>query len=388
MVPLASAIHEAKPGFASGDDLDEGIFQIRMNNITRDGGLDLTKKRRVRLDGKKADSLLVTVGDVMFNATNSPELVGKSAYIGALLEPTTFSNHFIRLRTNPERLDGSYLARWLHTQFQSGRFKGLCRQWVNQATVSREALLGLEVPLPPLPEQRRIAAILDQADALRAKRREALVQLDSLTQSIFIEMFGDLYLNAHGYPVSQLGDVCDVRDGTHDSPRFISEGYPLVTTKNLRDGRVDFSNVNLISEQDYIAINRRSKVDEGDILMPMIGTIGNPVLVEVNTDFAIKNMALIKFIGSSPDRQFILHFLKSGYFDKIVGQKNKGGTQKFLALGEIRALPVPIPPMALQNVFALLIANLKSHRVTLMDSLSELNALFSSLQHRAFRGEL
>ena len=176
MVPLASAIHEAKPGFASGDDLDEGIFQIRMNNITRDGGLDLTKKRRVRLDGKKADSLLVTVGDVMFNATNSPELVGKSAYIGALLEPTTFSNHFIRLRTNPERLDGSYLARWLHTQFQSGRFKGLCRQWVNQATVSREALLGLEVPLPPLPEQRRIAEILgtwDEAISLTQRLIEA-----------------------------------------------------------------------------------------------------------------------------------------------------------------------------------------------------------------------
>ena len=246
----------------------------------------------------------------------------------------------------------------------------------------------LRIELPPLTEQRRIAAILDQADALRVKRREAFAELDQLTQSIFIEMFGDLYLNTQGYPVSHLGHLCDVRDGTHDSPEFVSEGYPLVTTKNLRSGQIDFTGVSLISEEDYLAINKRSKVDKGDILMPMIGTIGNPVLVDANPAFAIKNVALIKFLNSSPDRQFILNFLGGECFDKLVAKKNKGGTQKFLALGDIRSLPVPIPPENLQKKFATLIADLNAHAAKQQLSLTEHDTLFSSLQHRAFRGEL
>ena len=122
-VQLGSLVIDAKPGFASGDDLEEGVFQVRMNNITRDGTLDFSKRRRVPVDDKKLCNVLLTVGDVLFNATNSPDLVGKSAFIGKLDEPTTYSNHFVRLRANPDLLDGSYLSRWLHTLFQSGKFR-------------------------------------------------------------------------------------------------------------------------------------------------------------------------------------------------------------------------------------------------------------------------
>jgi len=120
----------------------------------------------------------------------------------------------------------------------------------------------------------------------------------------------------------------------------------------------------------------------------MIGTIGNPVLVDIKPKFAIKNMALIKFHPSSPDRNFILCFLKSDHFRKIVAMKNKGGTQKFLALGEIRALPIPVPPKTLQAKFTYYISELNNHLLKQLDSLAELDELFTSLQHRAFRGEL
>lgn len=295
---------------------------------------------------------------------------------------TWVNNHAHVLRPTP-RIELGYLCRVLENYDVTPFVTGTTRGKLTKAGASE-----IPIPLPPLPEQRRIAAILDQADALRAKRREALAQLDRLTQSIFIEMFGDLFLNPHGYPVSPLGSLCDVRDGTHDSPKFLSEGYPLVTTKNLRNGQIDLSEASLISEEDYLAINKRSRVDSGDILMPMIGTIGNPVLVDFAPEFAIKNMALIKFIDSSPDRQFILHFLKSDCFDKIVAKKNKGGTQKFLALGEIRSLPVPVPPKQHQEKFASLVVELKRHSSRLEAALHDSDSLFASLQHRAFRGEL
>ena len=295
---------------------------------------------------------------------------------------TWVNNHAHVLRAKPN-IDLAFLCRVLENYDVTPFVTGTTRGKLTKAGASE-----IPIPVPPLPEQRRIAAILDQADALRAKRREGLSLLDNLTQSIFLDIFGDPAINPMGWGISQLGSLCDVRDGTHDSPKFLSDGFPLVTTKNLRNGKIDLSEAGLISEKDYIAINRRSKVDEGNILMPMIGTIGNPVLVDIKPKFAIKNMALIKFHPSSPDRNFILCFLKSDHFRKIVAMKNKGGTQKFLALGEIRALPIPVPPKTLQAKFTYYISELNNHLLKQLDSLAELDELFTSLQHRAFRGEL
>ena len=204
------------------------------------------------------------------------------------------------------------------TEFRT-RLSNFINKAVNQASVSIGNLKTIPVSVPPLAEQRRIAEVLDRAEALRAKRRAALAQLDSLTQSLFLDLFGDPVANRNGFPILRMGDVCDVRDGTHDSPKYVSEGgHPLVTSKNLSAGFVDLSNVNLISEADYIQINKRSKVDRGDIIMPMIGTIGSPVLVEHEPFFAIKNVALIKFTTASPSPILVRHLLSCDYFDHIV----------------------------------------------------------------------
>lgn len=95
----------------------------------------------------------------------------------------------------------------------------------------------------------------------------------------------------------KLGDVCDVRDGTHDSPKPVEKGYPLITSKNIKNGELDFSNVTYISEEDFKKVSQRSYVDAGDVIMPMIGTIGGACLIKSKEkDFAIKNVALFKKI--------------------------------------------------------------------------------------------
>ena len=132
----------------------------------------------------------------------------------------------------------------------------------------------------------------------------------------------------------KLGDDKDVRDGTHDSPKYHKEGHPLVTSKNLNDYGLDMTDVSLISDADFEAINKRSKVDNGDILFGMIGTIGNPVIVD-RSDFAIKNVALIKEGGDIPNR-FLIQLLKSSVFEKYIRNENAGNTQKFLGLSKIR----------------------------------------------------
>ena len=147
----------------------------------------------------------------------------------------------------------------------------------------------------------------------------------------------------------RLGDICDVRDGTHDSPKYHDSGYPLVTSKNLSKGFVDFTDCNLISKEDYDKINIRSKVDVGDILMPMIGTVGNPVIVQIEPEFAIKNVALIKFYKDSRVlNKYIKVLLESNYFDRTVLSKIRGGTQKFISLNDIRRLEIILPPISEQ----------------------------------------
>lgn len=175
--------------------------------------------------------------------------------------------------------------------------------------------------------------------------------------------------------IVRLSNICDVRDGTHDSPSYVVEGYPLVTSKNIVDGKLDLSEVSYISLEDYNKINERSKVNTGDIIMPMIGTIGNPCIVGEFTDFAIKNVALIKFINDTICNKYIFHFLNSEKFKRYIVENNRGGTQKFLSLKDIRNIQVNIPPLVEQmNVVEKLdkIINLISIRNKQLERLDEL----------------
>ena len=180
----------------------------------------------------------------------------------------------------------------------------------------------------------------------------------------------------------KLGDVADVRDGTHDSPKFYNDGFPLVTSKNLKDGSIDFSDCSFISKQDFDEINKRSKVDSGDILFGMIGTIGNPAIVE-HTGFAIKNVALIKE-GIIVNNRFIYHLLSSKVFDNYIARENAGGTQKFIALNQIRNFIFLAPTLEEQNKIIELLDYI-SQTITLHQcKLKKLNLAKKSLLQKLF----
>ena len=147
---------------------------------------------------------------------------------------------------------------------------------------------------------------------------------------------------------STLGEAYDVRDGTHDSPKYQEEGYALITSKNLKNSSITYDRIKFISEYDYININKRSEVNVGDILFAMIGTIGNPVVVKNKPDFAIKNVALFK-VPNEQDSDFLKYYLESSYVKEKMQREAKGTTQKFVGLGYLRTFPISLPPLSEQK---------------------------------------
>lgn len=243
-----------------------------------------------------------------------------------------------------------------------------------------------------LAEQQRIVEILDagfaKIDALRANATKSLQAAKDLFQSALKQELQP----KEGWVKSRLNDLYDVRDGTHDSPRYCPEGYPLVTSKNLKNGIIDISNVKFISYKDYIKINERSKVNIGDVLFAMIGTIGNPTLVAEEPNYAIKNIALFK-VPQQQSGALLKYILSSNVILREMHKKAKGSNQPFVSLGFLRNFKISIPiSLAEQTRIVSRLDQLNERCKTLQENYDRTITLCEDLKQallrKAFNGEL
>ena len=147
----------------------------------------------------------------------------------------------------------------------------------------------------------------------------------------------------------RLGEICDVRDGTHDSPKQSLTGKPLVTSKNIKGGIINLSSTYLISNEDYQSINKRSCVHQWDILFSMIGTVGELAIVKNEPQFAIKNIGLFKMNGDQLLSYWIYYYLHSDNAQENILKNIKGSTQQYIALKDLRLLPIGLPPIEIRQ---------------------------------------
>lgn len=172
-----------------------------------------------------------------------------------------------------------------------------------------------------------------------------------------------------------LKRIAEVKDGTHDTPSYVEEdGIPFITTKDLSNGNISFENCKYISYDDYLSINRRSNVENGDIIMPMIGSIGSPIIVKTDKPFSIKNLALIKK-NTECDLRYICYYLDSEATLYQFGLCTSGGVQNFISLGVLRNLGIPKMEKDEQTA----IANYLDHKTTQIDTLIAKKEQFISL---------
>jgi type I restriction enzyme S subunit len=260
----------------------------------------------------------------------------------------------------------------------------------SQPQIIQQNLVRVEVLLPSLPEQRRIAAILDQTDGLRAKRREALAQLDCLTQSIFIKMFGDPVENPRSLPVRRLIDLVDgARPITYGilMPGPDQEtGVKYVRVVDMRNGGIDISGIRTTTH----AISngyKRSLLKPGDLLMSIRGHVGRLAVVPKELDGANITQDTARFAITGADPIFVRECLRTPGFQRWMAKHTKGVAVRGINLGDVKVMPVIVPSASEQQEFsrrAIAVGGLiKVHRTALADS----DALFASLQHRAFAGQ-
>ncbi|MGG0050435.1 restriction endonuclease subunit S [Bacillus atrophaeus] len=177
--------------------------------------------------------------------------------------------------------------------------------------------------------------------------------IEELLEEVVVSEEGQPFEAPNNWVVVKTNTVVDVRDGTHDTPAYQEEGIPLITSKNLKNGKLDFTTAKFISEESYLEIAKRSNVEVNDILFAMIGTIGNPVLIEqISQEFSIKNVALFKPNIQKLDSKYFYYYLQSPTYMNHLKNNEKGSTQKFVPLNVLRNAPLYFPPFNEQKRIA------------------------------------
>lgn len=257
--------------------------------------------------------------------------------------------------------------------------------------LNREDAYRVQILLPPLPEQRRIAAILDQAETLRTQRRAALAQLDSLTQSLFLDMFGDPVTNPMGWLAQTLDEVTNkVTDGEHINPSFSEQGMPIVMAGNVLADKIDLESAKRVEESLGHRFRKKCGPEFGDLLIVGRGaTIGRLCRVNVSDTFCLMgSVILVKPDPTLLDGRFLCGLLALPAMHAKLYKTSGSSAQQAIYLKDVKKLACPLPPLPLQQTFATRVQAIEALKAKHRAALTELDALFASLQHRAFNGEL
>ena len=309
-----------------------------------------------------------------------------------LKHPVGFgSTEFHVVRSRPGRADARYLLHFLRQDRIRREGESTMTGSAGQRRVPERFLADLDVPLPLLSEQRRIAEVLDRAEALRAKRRAALAQLDTLTQSIFLDMFGDPVANPRRWPDPTLGGALHF---IGYGPRFYDEPYSTEGTRIVRitdlseDGVLDFSAMPRMEVSG--ADKEKHLLHPGDLIFARTGaTVGKVALIRSNDPPCIAGAYFITLrFKETLEPLYARAVLTAPSVRAIVARRSRQAAQPNFSGPALRQLPMPLPPTRYQREFVSRIAGVETLRAAHRASLTQFDALFASLQHRAFRGEL
>ncbi len=303
------------------------------------------------------------------------------------------NEHIFVLSVDNEKAFYSYVFHFLNSEngkkYILSDFRG-----ATVGGISRKFTSKILIPLPPLSEQKRIAEILDKADELRTKRKLAIAELDTLTQSIFLEMFGDPVKNEKGWKnIDKISNVCEkIIDCPHSTPKYSNEKtqYFCIRSSDIQEGYIVFNDTKYLDDNEYNQRIKRGKPQKGDIIYCREGArFGNAGRVIETREVCLgQRMMLFRADVKKVISEYLWLVLIHPSMYKHITQMVGGSAAPHINIGDLTKITIPVPPLALQEKFADRVASVEKLKTQHKNSLSELDALFATLQDRAFKGEL
>jgi type I restriction enzyme, S subunit len=305
-------------------------------------------------------------------------------------QPALLNQRVCKIDSLSSDLDKSYFAKYLPKVLREIEDE---TPFVTVKHLSVKKLNDAEIPLPPLAEQKRIAAILDKADELRTKRRESLAQLDQLIQSTFLEMFGDPVTNPKGWEVKSMGQTCDLITGfAFPSDKFIKAGKGIALCRGINVGlgttnwkdRVDWP-------VHYDSQLSRFELQKGDIVLAMDRpwiSGGLKVATTMESDLPALLVQRVTRIRATAiiEQSLIYALIRNKHFELHCNPTET--TVPHISPKDLKSFPIMLPPLNLQKHFASVVQSIEQQKTRIQTHLTELDTLFASLQSRAFNGEL
>lgn len=370
----------------ASDLVDEGVPVVFVRNV-RPGRFEPKGLRYVT--NAKAQELRahrVRSGDLVITKMGLPPCIA-AAYPDDTPDGVVTAD-IIKLTPDLTKVDARYVVHFLNSPLARSQVERFTFG-VTRPKVTLKDFRSLRFTLPPLAEQRRIADILDKADAIRRKRKEAIALTEELLRSAFLEMFGDPVTNSKGWEVKPLSELLSfLTSGSRGWAEYYSDaGDTFLRIQNVRHDRLDLSDVAFVRAPDS-AEARRTLTVAGDVLLSITADLGRTAVVPegMGRAFINQHLAILRPEGVHPE--YLSSFLASDGGQRQFRRLNKGGVKAGLNFNDIRSVQVPLPSRSLQTTFAEFKRRVRRMESTINRGLEEADRLFDSLVHLAFRGEL
>jgi type I restriction enzyme S subunit len=367
----------------------EGIPITRIETIA-DGSIDYNRLGYASILNDDFKEYYLQNGDILMSHINSVTHLGKVAIAENINSKIIHGMNLLCLKVNPELLDPKYAVFYFRTSIFKNRIKVITKKSVNQASFNITSFRKIKIPLPPIEEQKHIAAVLSKAETLIAERKQSIQLLDEYLKSTFLEMFGDPVKNEKGWEETNLKNVClKIQDGTHFSPPITEEGIPYITAKHVRENVIDFwANPWFISRESHNEIFRRCNPQKGDVIYIKDGaTTGYAAINKYDFEFSmLSSLALLKVRSEKMNSEFLCAWLNNSLVKQGILSRMAGGAIKRLTLSKINVLPILVPPLKLQTQFAQIVEKTEVLKAQYKSHLQELEEMYGALSQSAFRG--
>jgi len=324
-------------------------------------------------------------GDLIMSCSGT---MGKIAIVPKNIKKGIINQALLKLSPS-EKILNTFLKFWIESNHFQNKLGLYSQGGTIQNVVSVKTLKKIRIPVPPLSTQKKIVSILERAKKLKEKRKQTNELTKQLPQSLFLEMFGDP--NNSPYPVKNLNDVCEkITDGSHTTPKLLSEGFPFLTVANMREHDFEYKGCKRISKADYEKLVKNGcKPSKGDVLFSKDGTVGKVMeITKEKEEVLLSSIAILRPNKKLILSTFLAEYLKSDYAFNQAVDKKSGSAIRRIILKDIKTIKIPLPSLEEQRTFVEKIKKAYLIRGNQSIATREIDNLLDSLMQKAFKGEL